>query len=291
MLQTPTTAIDNEDRERFSRDGFIVKNDLLSAGAIEEVKCCFSSWVRTYGPNRALAEFIPAKEGKISGGAQIRKWGTDFMFQLENGREPEFDDLDKLELQVRKFMSFQEEAPVFREMLSSSGPLLPIVEDLLEDTAILFQTMALIKPPKIGATKPWHQDNAYFSVTPLEAVIGVWVAVDEATTQNGCMHMLRGLHRTGPYRHEHNRDCEINARRLDLSTLEPVPLRPGGVLFFSGMVPHETPPNRSDHRRRALQFHFRGSKSEILPGPDYDEVFKDSDGRPASCAAIRREGV
>ena len=30
-------------------------------------------------------------------------------------------------------------------------------------------------------TKPWHQDSAYFSVTPLDAVCGVWIAIDEAT--------------------------------------------------------------------------------------------------------------
>ena len=103
--------------------------------------------------------------------------------------------------------------------------------------------------------------------------------------------MLRGQHKRGPFRHEHKRDCEINVRQLDLSTLVPVPLQPGGALFFSGMVPHETPPNRSDQRRRALQFHFRGSRSVIVPGPEYDQVFKDAQGNAASCEAIRREGV
>jgi phytanoyl-CoA hydroxylase len=201
------------------------------------------------------------------------------------------DDPEALELQVRKFMFFPDEEPLFQEILSKDSPISRIAGELLGDEPLLFQDMALIKPPKIGATKPWHQDSAYFSVAPLDAVCGVWIAVDEATVRNGCMHMLRGQHHQGPLLHEHKRDCEINVRNLDLSTLVPVPLKPGSALFFSGMIPHETPPNRSEHRRRALQFHFRGSRSQLLPGLEYDKVFRDAEGRPASCEAIRREGA
>ena len=188
-------------------------------------------------------------------------------------------------------MFFEEETEIFREILSDKGTMATIARQILEDEPVLFQSMALIKPPKIGATKPWHQDNAYFSVSPLEAVCGVWIAIDEATVKNGCMHMLKGQHAKGPMLHEHRRDCEINVSRLDLSTLVPVPMKPGSALFFSGLIPHETPPNRSDSRRRALQFHFRGSQSEILTGPEYDKLFHTAEGLPASCEAIRREGV
>jgi len=213
------------------------------------------------------------------------------MFQLESGQKPELDDPVALELQVRKFMDFVDEAEIFREIVGPDSPIQQIVSELIQDEALLYQSQALIKPPKIGSTKPWHQDNAYFSVKPLESVCGVWIAVDEATVENGCMHMLKGEHKSGAYRHEHKRDCEINVRKLNLKSLVPVTLKPGSALFFSGMIPHETPPNRSDRRRRALQFHFRGSKSEILPGPEYDTIFRDAEDEPASCEAVRKTGV
>ncbi|MEX0325810.1 MAG: phytanoyl-CoA dioxygenase family protein [Puniceicoccaceae bacterium] len=272
-------------------DGYIVRESVLSAEQIEQVKEALSRMVRKYGPDRSLADLVPGTTGSIGGGAMVRKHNSRLFIQFEAKEEPQVDDPEALELQVRKVMYFADEEPVFRDMLSQEGPIVRIAEELLEDNALLFQDMALIKPPRIGATKPWHQDNAYFSVSPLDAVCGVWIAVDEATVQNGCMHMLRGQHHKGPMKHEHKRDCEINVRKLDLSTLVPVPLKPGSALFFSGLIPHETPPNRSAHRRRALQFHFRASQSTVLPGPEYDNLFKDKEGQPASCEFIRRQGV
>ncbi|MDX2109181.1 MAG: phytanoyl-CoA dioxygenase family protein [Verrucomicrobiota bacterium] len=276
--------------ERYQEDGFIVKENLLSLKQVEAVKEAFRIMVATYGPDRNRADLIAGSSGAIMGGAWIKKKNDPLCIQLEAGQTPAIDDLEKLELQVRKFMWFEKEAPIFQEILRPDSPMQTIVADLISDSPLLYQSLALIKPPKIGSTKPWHQDNAYFSVKPLESICGVWIAIDEATVQNGCMHMLRGQHKVGPLVHEHKRDCEINVRKLDLGTLHPVPLKPGSALFFNGMIPHETPPNRSDYRRRALQFHFRGSRSEILPGLEYDAVFKDANGQPASCEAVRRGG-
>lgn len=286
------THVTTEEVQAYKRDGFITKSDLLTPQQIESVKEALRNLVAIYGPDRGLADLKPGENSSGNyAGARIMKKDSAFMFQLETGQEAAVDDPAAMELQVRKFMNFQDEADIFREILRPGGPIQKIVSELINDEALLYQNQALIKPPKIGSTKPWHQDNAYFSVKPLESVCGVWIAIDEATVQNGCMHMLKGQHKVGALKHEHKRDCEINVRKLDLSTLTPVPLKPGSALFFSGMVPHETPPNRTEFRRRALQFHFRGSRSEILKGPDYDEVFRDAEGQPASCEAVRRIGI
>jgi len=286
MKSTAPTLLPH-DREAYFRDGFLVIPELLSPEDVASVKESLRKMVRTYAPDREKADMETDAGGRV----EFRKRDGPLFFQLEKHAAPDFEDLDTLELQVRKFMWFEKEAAIFERILGPESRMQAIVRELIGDDPLLYQSMALIKPPRIGSTKPWHQDNAYFSVQPLESICGVWIAIDEATVQNGCMHMLRGQHNAGAFRHEHKRDCEINVRRLDLSTLTPVPLKPGGALFFSGMIPHETPPNRSDKRRRALQFHFRGSRSEILPGPEYDAVFKDAEGNPASCEAMRRLGV
>lgn len=280
-------ALSTDDIRRYEADGYMVIPDLLTPRQVEDVKAAFRDLVGTYAPDREKASVRRTEEDRLV----FQKHDHPFHFQLEKGAEPDFEDLDALELQVRKFMWFEKEAPIFEDLLGPESRMQAIVQALIGDDPLLYQSMALIKPPRIGSTKPWHQDNAYFSVSPLEAICGVWIAIDEATVKNGCMHMLRGQHTAGAFKHVHKRDCEIDVRKLDLSTLEPVPLKPGGALFFSGMIPHETPPNRSSERRRALQFHFRGSQSTILPGPDYDAVFRDAEGRPASCDAIRRTGI
>jgi len=81
--------------------------------------------------------------------------------------------------------------------------------------------MALIKPPLIGSEKPWHQDNAYFAVEDLDGVVGRWIALDDVTIENGCMHMLSGQHRHGPMRHHHKLGCEIMPERIDSSKAIP----------------------------------------------------------------------
>ena len=81
-------------------------------------------------------------------------------------------------------------------------------------------------------------------------------------------------------------------RRIDRSAFDPdgavpVPLSPGGVLLFSSLLPHQTPPNRSAGRRRALQLHYRGRDSRRVDREAYDNAFADAEGRPASCAAAK----
>ena len=75
------------------------------------------------------------------------------------------------------------------------------------------------------------QDNAYFAVTPLDAIVGVWIALDHATAENGCMHLIEGGHKLGAFQHHHDKDCEIEAERFSSTNVVPVELEPGGVLF------------------------------------------------------------
>ena len=52
---------------------------------------------------------------------------------------------------------------------------------------VLLQEMALVKAPKISGEKPWHQDAAYFRGSDPNLMFGVWIALDPATHENGCM--------------------------------------------------------------------------------------------------------
>lgn len=135
--------------------------------------------------------------------------------------------------------------------------MLGIVRYLLgcEDVE-LFQAMALLKPPAGGREKPWHQDHAYFDLAIGTPVVGVWLAIDEATLDNGCMHLLDGGHRDGPRPHFAIRDWQLcDSDMLGVGSVA-VPLAPGGALFFDGLLPHGTPVNHSEKRRRAVQLHF-----------------------------------
>lgn len=157
---------------------------------------------------------------------------------------------------VRKLMGFVE----YDERLGSLArdpASLALVRRVIGQEPVLFQDMALLKPPRIGREKPWHQDHAYFNLPVETIVVGLWIALDEATAENGALHIIPGSHRNGPVDHFKRRDWQICDTEVERARDVVVPLKPGGALFWYGMTHHGSPRNQSEHRRRALQFHYR----------------------------------
>ena len=158
---------------------------------------------------------------------------------------------------ARKSPQMSEVLPLLYLHGLSSSDFTPALEQFLGGAkAEMFQDMALIKPPRLGREKPWHQDKAYFEYPLGTPVVGTWIALDEATVANGCMQILPGRHREGPIPHFQRRDWQICDNVILGTKSVAVPLQPGGMLFFDGMLPHGTPHNSSPKRRRALQFHY-----------------------------------
>lgn len=186
------------------------------------------------------------------------------------------------ELRVRKIENYRDVHPFFFTLLHDEPSLLRPVRSALGDDPLLYSCMALLKPPQ-GVEKPWHQDAAYFNVDPLSAAIGLWVAIDPATLENGCMHVAPGWHKRGAFEHVHRADCDIADPASFAASEIPIPLDPGDALMFSPMLPHRTPANRSPQPRWALQLHYRGARSTLVRKVEYDRLFATPDGRPASC--------
>jgi phytanoyl-CoA hydroxylase len=160
-----------------------------------------------------------------------------------------------------------------------------VLDQLIGPGHRMIQDMALIKPPFHGSEKPWHQDTAYFDWTPLGGVIGVWIALDEATVENGCMQVIPGSHLDGPVPHFHVRDCQVADDRVRVDRAHVVPLDPGGVLFFSGLIHHGTPPNLSGDRRRALQYHYAAAECRNMTIQEHAELFNEG-GAYAGCRKL-----
>jgi phytanoyl-CoA hydroxylase len=182
---------------------------------------------------------------------------------------------------VRKFMWFVDHDERLKAMASHPA-LLRLMTQLIGETPRLYQDMALIKPPRIGREKPWHQDHAYFDLPLTATVVGVWIALDEATTENGCMVIWPDSHQQGPVIHFQRRDWQIcdTFNRADGSLA--VPLKPGGALFFHSLLHHGTPANTSPHRRRAVQFHYAPASAQKIDKAERLERFG-SEGKDVTC--------
>ncbi|MCJ8330543.1 MAG: phytanoyl-CoA dioxygenase family protein [Lentisphaeria bacterium] len=221
--------------------------------------------------------------------------------------EPNYiaDSKNDPEKYLRKLMYFKDHHPFTKFLHDEHEKIRMIRENLLGSYPIAVQDTALVKAAKIGSEKPWHQDTAYFSVVPMDRVLGFWIALDDATIENGCMHVIDKGHKRGPIVHHHlpviapdsdgtlqqsdYLDCQIGKNKVGANEAKAIELKAGGVLIFNGLLPHQTPPNVSDERRRALQFHYRGKDTRQVNKEEYDDIFAES-GEPASCsAAVDRE--
>ncbi len=212
----------------------------------------------------------------------------DAVDDLIDGKQPEFRGVQleasahgqKRTGAVRKLMNFVDWDERFQP-LATDPDLLDVLARLMDDTPILFQEMALLKPPG-GREKPWHQDCAYFNYPLGTTIIGVWIALDPADADNGCLHILPGTHREGPVNHFKRRDWQICDTDVQTERDVVVPLAPGGCLLWHGMTHHGSPTNPSQKMRRALQLHYRPASAAQI---DTDERMQHFGGevRGAEC--------
>ena len=132
------------------------------------------------------------------------------------------------------------------------------------------QSMMFIKAEgKPG--QAWHQDE-YFIPTRDRSLTAIWIALDDATVENGCLWVLPGSHRAGviyPDRdHDDPRfDCSIEAFDFPYRDDDGVPVEvaAGSAVMFNGYLLHRSLPNRSPNStRRALANHYMSAES-LLP--------------------------
>jgi ectoine hydroxylase-related dioxygenase (phytanoyl-CoA dioxygenase family) len=109
--------------------------------------------------------------------------------------------------------------------------------------------------------QPWHQDSFYFPFEPARPVVGVWLAVTEATLANGCLHVLPGSHREPVHEHIADRRPDANLGYVeivdhDMSDSVPVLMAPGDLLLFDSHLMHRSTDNGSDGLRAAMVYHY-----------------------------------
>jgi phytanoyl-CoA hydroxylase len=260
-LRPEQAQLSAEEIACYRRDGFVVLRGVL-------------------GP-RNVAACIEALSGLATGRIAARE--TRLMF--ETGLDPATMDAEARELGIRKYMDFVEDAPALKAAAMSRG-LHGAIDQLLGQGRLLFQEMALVKPPRIGSEKPWHQDASYFRLTDPGLIIGVWIALDPALRMNGCMEVVPGSHLAGAVPHVHENDfnrCRIVPGRARVAERVAIEMQPGDALLFHSLLHHFTAPNKSDLRRRAVQFHYHQTGAVWGSVDDHGQLFHNEDGSYAGC--------
>ena len=131
----------------------------------------------------------------------------------------------------------------------------------------LVQSMLYMKSPgKRG--QPWHQDEL-FTPTRDRSLVTVWTAIDQATTENGCIWVIPGSHKYGrlfPTRLVENSEEWVRSDLIDINISQAIPLvlSPGDVAYFSGYLVHGSYKNKSLNKRRSLVLNYKSYWSPSL---------------------------
>ena len=225
----PFEVLTNEQAEAFDRDGFIVVADAFTAAEIGAVRDEIDRHEQRV--ERYLAGLDDQRIGIAEAGA------ITFTINLAHRVES-----------LREFVGH----PV----------LLGLCRDLIGPDVDLYWDQAVYKKPEKPRRFPWHQDNGYTLVEP-QYYLTCWIALTDATIDNGCPVVAPGLHRVGTY--EHTYVDPLGWQIFDgPSRSVAAPVRAGSIVVFSSLTPHMTGPNRTGSVRKAYIVQYSAAGARIV---------------------------
>ena len=156
-------------------------------------------------------------------------------------------------------------SPLVLEMVKHPG-MAGVLSQIIAPDVKCMQSMLFVKPPDFPG-QAWHQDELYIP-TRDRSLTGGWIAMDDATVENGCLWVLPGSHKKGYLYDQHSiegmedewdfANCSYG---FDDSGKIPVEVKAGAVVFFNGYLLHTSFKNRSNMYRRVLVNHYMNAYS------------------------------
>ncbi|MBX3487192.1 MAG: phytanoyl-CoA dioxygenase family protein [Candidatus Paracaedibacteraceae bacterium] len=136
-----------------------------------------------------------------------------------------------------------------------------LMQDLGYSDPVIRQSMYIFKQARIGGEVAMHQDSTFLH-TNGKPVIGVWVALEDATLDNGCLWVIPGGH-TEPLRQKfvRHRDDTLSFATLDITPYNqdgaiPLEVKKGTAVVLHGLLPHSSKQNTSGQSRHAFTMHL-----------------------------------
>ncbi len=209
----------------YQNDGFIHIPGFLSPAEISELKGAVLETARSMGKKKVGGDGVDWNEG------------DDFYDKVFTQRL----NLWKLNDTVKRYILNPELGKMMCQLEGIEG-------------IRVWHDQALIKEPFANGTG-WHLDVPYWSFTSRQA-ISVWIALEDATYQNGCMYFIPGTHKIAT-----SENVGIGQNMGDLFRVQPklgqvdpvaVPMKAGDCSFHNGLTAHGAGANMTRGRRIAM---------------------------------------
>lgn len=216
-------------------------------------------------------------EGQMDAAIEDAKaWGIDLLDSMDEKKRQWYMERNMGPPVLRKLDNPVAHRAAFRQ-LAAEPALVRAVEQIIGRGVTVMFSQIFFKPPEGGGPKPVHQDNFYFGAEDPEGVITAWIALDEATVENGCLYFGDGTNLGPVYPHVAPPDEPFNLRvPADVAAktaMTPAPVPRGGVSFHHGHTFHQSSANHSTRWRRAAAIHYIRNDVKITrPALPYDPI-------------------
>jgi chlorinating enzyme len=163
------------------------------------------------------------------------------------------DNLDMMHLRDPRLLDF---------LLADE--VLDLIEPIVGPNIGLWASHFICKPPRTGKATPWHEDSSYWNgrVSTMAGICTVWLALDEATPENGSMAVIPGSHQNGFSEYEEvDRSAnifgsQVKADQFDENSAVYFSLKPGECSLHEARIIHGAKANTSDKRRAGYTMRY-----------------------------------
>lgn len=221
----------------FRKNGYVVVPDILSPAQLEELRLMIDGVL-----DGSLKPAMPDPE--------LGEAPEDFAIQWEPGLRD--DATVPRREKVRVVFHLCHSHPYFWNH-ATRPEILDIAHALLGPELRLYTDQMFVKPAHHGSEVPFHQDSAYWPAAEPN-LVSCWLALDDSTVENGCVHMIPGSHRRQVPHREFPGVQPLGLLEEDVDTSKEVPVevKAGSAMFHHSLTIHRSFPNRSAKGRRGL---------------------------------------
>ncbi|GHF29882.1 phytanoyl-CoA dioxygenase [Kordiimonas sediminis] len=263
LRQTADSALSSDMLDAYERDGTLVLENAFSEDTCNALMAHMGTLVANFDTNSHRTVFQSTEDDKNLYDYFIES-GSDIRFFFEDGALDSEGNLTcSADTALNKVgHALHDMDPEFRAF-SRSDVFRKIADGLGFTDPKLLQSMYIFKQPRIGGEVVCHQDSSYIRSTP-HTCVGLWVALEDATLENGCLWGIPGAHKgDGPksiFRRTGN-GLETETVILDDTPFEedkkqPLEVKKGTVVVLHGQFPHLSGANTSDQSRHAYALHL-----------------------------------
>ncbi len=263
------TMLTPEHAQYFDQNGFVVINEAFTAADIAALRQSINETVNEFDPQQHQSIFTTGDKDRGRDEVFFRSAETVEYF-LEEGAVNAGGQLNRsLDKAINKIgHALHDHVPAIGQFCRQQH-LAQAFRALGVQDPQLWQTMVIFKQPDIGGEVRWHQDASYLHTQPA-SVIGLWVALEDADRNNGCLMVAPGQHRQ-PLRERYRVDWASRKGELETidesaswpgeSGVEMLEVKAGSAVFFSDHLPHASTANQSSRSRTALTLHVADGRS------------------------------